>query len=335
MFSLHNSRAFLLLLLVVFALSISINSQPITYNYHVCSDQSNKTANANYKPNLTVQLDSLSTKASQNYSFYNESFNIGIYGLFLCRRDVSNNTCQSCVRYATQDITTRCPSDKSAIIWYDECMLRYSDVNVFGKTQTRPEVLVWTVLSGNTNTTSPDEPSFRPFGTLALMYGLIDETLQIHVLFRADNRPVTVSNGTEQRYGLVQCSRDMDHSACKNCFIQLMQKPKTVANRNKGGVSYPQVAIYGMRTTLSFNKNQLCLHLLGYGRFRQSHSHPISCLHLQGYSRCHRSCCHPISWLHLQGYGLVMVRHVDFDFSWKFPHKIWSWAYILMKPAFF
>uniref|UniRef100_A0A2N9INC9 Uncharacterized protein n=1 Tax=Fagus sylvatica TaxID=28930 RepID=A0A2N9INC9_FAGSY len=219
---------------VVFALSISINSQPITYNYHVCSDQSNKTANANYKSNLTVLLDSLSTKASQNYSFYYESFNIGIYGLFLCRGEDSNNKCQSCVRYATQDITTRCPFDKSAIIWYDECKLRYSDVNVFGKTQTRPEVLVWNVLSGNTNTTSPDEPSFRPFGTLALMYGLIDEALQIHVFFRADNPPVTVSNGTEQRYGLVQCSRDMDHSACKNCFIQLMQKAQDCCQSKQG-----------------------------------------------------------------------------------------------------
>ncbi|GMY37077.1 hypothetical protein FCV25MIE_32319 [Fagus crenata] len=70
----------------------------------------------------------------------------------------------------------------------------------------------------------------------------------------------------------------------KIALSSLCRKPKTVANRNKGGVSYPQVAIYGMRATLSFNKNQLCLHLPGYGRFRQSHSHPISCLHLQGYS---------------------------------------------------
>ena len=144
MFSLHNSRAFLLLLLVVFALSSSINSQPITYNYHFCLDQSNKTANTNYKSNPTVLFDSLSTKAFQNYSFYNiESSNIGIYGLFLCRGDVSNNTCQRCVSYATQEITTRCPSNETAIIWYDECMLRYSNVSFFGEEQTWPRVLAW------------------------------------------------------------------------------------------------------------------------------------------------------------------------------------------------
>uniref|UniRef100_A0A7N2LS55 Gnk2-homologous domain-containing protein n=1 Tax=Quercus lobata TaxID=97700 RepID=A0A7N2LS55_QUELO len=51
----------------------------------ICSDQPNETANANYQSSLTVLLNSLSSKASQNYSFYNGSFNTGIYGLFLCR----------------------------------------------------------------------------------------------------------------------------------------------------------------------------------------------------------------------------------------------------------
>jgi hypothetical protein len=176
MFSLHNSRAFLLLLLVVFVLSSSINSQPITYNYLFCLDQSNKTANTNYKSNLTVLFDSLSTKASQNYSFYNESSNIGIYGLLLCRGDVSNNTCQRCVSYATQDITTLYPSHETAIIWYDECMLRYSNVSFFEEEQTWPRVLAWNLQ----NSTSPDDTNF---GARSLMNGLIDQAIKKDVLF--------------------------------------------------------------------------------------------------------------------------------------------------------
>ena len=72
MFSLHSSKDFLLILFSVCALSSSINSQP-TYNYHFCFDQSNETFNAYYQSNLTVLLEFLSSKASQNYSFYNES----------------------------------------------------------------------------------------------------------------------------------------------------------------------------------------------------------------------------------------------------------------------
>ncbi|KAK7846163.1 cysteine-rich receptor-like protein kinase 10 [Quercus suber] len=99
MFSLRSSKDFLLILFSVCVLSSSINSQP-TYDYHFCLDQSNETSNTYYQSNLAVLLDSLSSKASQNYSFYNESSNIGIYALFLCRGDVSSSTCQTCVSYA-------------------------------------------------------------------------------------------------------------------------------------------------------------------------------------------------------------------------------------------
>ena len=129
MFSLHNYVVFLLLLFAFLTLTSSINSQP-TLRHNDCYG-STGTANASYNSSLTALFESLSSKASQNYNFYNDSSNIDICGLFLCRGDVSNGTCQSCVSYATQDITTRCPSNNSAIIWYDECMLHYSNVNFF------------------------------------------------------------------------------------------------------------------------------------------------------------------------------------------------------------
>ena len=129
MCSFQHSRAFFFLSIVVFALTSYINSQPEPiYNYHYCSVGlgSLEQANDDYLSNLTVLLDSLSSKASQNYSFYKAiSNNTGIYGLFLCRGDVSQYTCQICVSYVSNYIKTRCPG-KSAIAWYNECMLRYS-----------------------------------------------------------------------------------------------------------------------------------------------------------------------------------------------------------------
>ena len=213
MFSLHNTTAFTLLLFAVFSITSSINSQP-TYNENKCLDQSNQTTSANYQSNLTVLLNSLSSKASQNYSFYNDSSNIGIYGLFLCRGDVSNITCQSCVSYATRDITTRCPSNNSAIIWYDECMLRYSNVNFFGQVQTSPGLLMWNVR----NTTSPDQPNFS---AIALMNFLTGKAVNDDMLFHDGNLPA--SNGSNQTYGLVQCTRDINISGCTGCLSQLIR----------------------------------------------------------------------------------------------------------------
>ena len=58
------------------------------------------------------------------------------------------------------------------------------------------------------------------FGARSLMNGLIDQAIKKEVLFRADNE--TVRDGSEERYGLVQCSRDINRSACSNCFRLLM-----------------------------------------------------------------------------------------------------------------
>ena len=82
-------------------------------------------------------------------------------------------------------------------------MLRYSYVSFFGEAQTWPRVLAWNVQ--NWNSTSPDDTNF---GAPSLMNGLIDEAIKKDVLFRADNK--TVSDGSEERYGLVQCSRDIN-----------------------------------------------------------------------------------------------------------------------------
>ncbi|KAK0578916.1 hypothetical protein LWI29_018329 [Acer saccharum] len=124
------------------------------YNWHDCLDEPNDPATTNYISYLDSLLDTLSSKASVN-TFYNESSD-GVYILFLCRGDVSVATCQTCVKNASQVIRQRCSTNKTAIIWYDQCMLRYSNTNFFGVAQTRPGLLMWNLE----NTTTPDEPNY-------------------------------------------------------------------------------------------------------------------------------------------------------------------------------
>jgi len=205
-------KAFFFLLFVGCALISSINSEP-TYNYHYCLDQSNNSSDASFQSYLKVLLGSLSSKASEKNSFYNNASN-GIYGLFLCRGDVNASICQSCVSYAGQNITTQCPSNRTAIIWFDECMLRYSDTNFFGEEQTSP---VHYMLNAN-NRPSPNEIDF---GGQALMNGLIDKATGTDMLYKADKWPG--NNGlSEFRYGLVQCTRDINATSCRNCFQYVM-----------------------------------------------------------------------------------------------------------------
>ncbi|THG18945.1 hypothetical protein TEA_029294 [Camellia sinensis var. sinensis] len=137
----------------------SVTCQP-NYNSRICLRSSNNTSKTKYKANLNTLLTSLSSKSAL-YSFYNDSFN-GIFSLYLCRGDLTIDQCQNCVVNASQGIRQRCPSDERAIIWYEQCMLRYSDTNFFGLEQTDIKIFMWNVE----NNTSPNDPDVN---TLALM----------------------------------------------------------------------------------------------------------------------------------------------------------------------
>ncbi|XWS12781.1 hypothetical protein CRYUN_Cryun37aG0119700 [Craigia yunnanensis] len=223
---LYKPRTLLLCLITIFGLISFITCQSLTlatYTYHYCLGPDNDTDTASYKSNLTALLDSISSKAS-DHSFYNDSLN-GIYSLFLCRGDVSSNVCQVCVNNATQTLTQRCPSDKRAIIWYDQCMFRYSNINFFGLVQLLPRLLMWNTL----NNTSPDEGNI---GTLGLFYSLVAEAPYAKNMF--ETKEMVVGNGPERRYGLVQCSRDLDASACSSCLRELLNQTENCCIEKTG-----------------------------------------------------------------------------------------------------
>ncbi|KAI6703720.1 hypothetical protein NL676_012856 [Syzygium grande] len=171
MTSLKKSMPFVVVVAFVLIEFKRITGQP-TYNYHVCSSSSNDTTNSTFSFNLASLLDSLSFEAFLNYSFYKNGSS-GIFGLFLCQE---------------------------AIIWYNECMLHYSDADFFGVMVTYPRVFMWNVQ----NNTSPNEPDVN---ASALVYNLVANvpyTITMYGVLESDR-----GDGSQQRYGLVQCSRDI------------------------------------------------------------------------------------------------------------------------------
>ncbi|KAK1557640.1 hypothetical protein Q3G72_028591 [Acer saccharum] len=216
------SGTFFLILSVIFRLISFINCQP-TYNKHLCLSPVNERASNTYTSNLDSLLISLSSKASVN-SFYNDSSN-GIYSLFLCRGDVSATTCQTCVNNATQLIRQRCPSRKRAIIWYDECMLRYSNVSFFGRAETSAGLMMWNIQ----NTTSRDGQNY---GALALIYSLIEEAPYTDMMFGTVEK--VVANGNQHGYALVQCTRDINSSSCRACLGRLTEQIQICCQNRQG-----------------------------------------------------------------------------------------------------
>ncbi|KAL0012673.1 hypothetical protein SO802_007781 [Lithocarpus litseifolius] len=126
-----------MIILVILSLLSSIISEAApTYQSHYCSDET-FTPNSTYQSNLNLLLSSLSSNSSIESGFYNttvgqNSSNNTIYGLFLCRGDLTTNVCQDCVATAAKNTVQQyCKRGREVIIWYNECMLRYSDEYLF------------------------------------------------------------------------------------------------------------------------------------------------------------------------------------------------------------
>ncbi|RZC50731.1 hypothetical protein C5167_019168 [Papaver somniferum] len=130
------------------------------------------------KPNVTA-----TTGGTVNNGFSNRTNGNNldkVHGLFLCRGDQTNDACQSCVTTAAEEITKKCPNKKDAIIYYDECMVRYSNQSMVQK---NPGVSLFNM----NNASDPDR--FKP---------LLGELLE-ELVTRATANSSKFSTGTKGR----------------------------------------------------------------------------------------------------------------------------------------
>ncbi|GMY36994.1 probable LRR receptor-like serine/threonine-protein kinase At1g07650 isoform X7 [Fagus crenata] len=159
------SNPFSLLIVFLSMLSfLSLNSHaadPVQL-YQVCA---NNTFNPNsiYQSNLNSLLSSISSNATQNLEFYNttsgQNTSEPVYGLYDCRGDVTIQVCRTCVVAAVKEIKNKCSRQKIAVIWYDECLLRYSNRSFFSTVDEKPRL-------GLLNTQNFTDDKFELFNKL-------------------------------------------------------------------------------------------------------------------------------------------------------------------------
>lgn len=97
-----------------------------------CSQLPNNAASDKFTSNLRRLFETISEVAGKDA--YNKTtegrYPDKVYGLYLCRGDVNNESCGECVDLATDTIQKDCDGTKEAVIWSDKCMVRYSDRSI-------------------------------------------------------------------------------------------------------------------------------------------------------------------------------------------------------------
>ncbi|KAH8493482.1 hypothetical protein H0E87_020292, partial [Populus deltoides] len=224
----------------IFLLSFAAltEAQEIFLLGHVCPNTTTFVRNSPYQANLNILLSSLAGNATRNdiNGFYNASTGndvYEVYGLFLCRGDVSVEVCQECVNRATNDVVQRCPIQKEAIIWYDQCFLRYSNSSNFSSLSKTS----WLVMWNPQNITVNVKFNMRVVGSISDAAKEAASAPSGEKKFAAKNVTYTWE---ESLYVLVQCTPDLSKYDCIQCInLTLSYLPIYINNKQGGRVLFP------------------------------------------------------------------------------------------------
>ncbi|XP_054778467.1 putative cysteine-rich receptor-like protein kinase 9 [Prosopis cineraria] len=207
------------------------------YLLPACSNKENFTANSAFQSNLNTLLSSLASNNATNAEFFNLTVSGGgdtVYDLFMCRGDVNLQLYHQCVLNAIQRLPSECKFWKEAAIWYDECMLRYSNRVIFSTEDTSPKLsfYLWTTsnISDEVNLTS---------SLLTTMNEAADEAAQPALgKKKYATKEERISGSSRTLYCLVQCTPDLWPHDCRRCLGGAIQELPGCCEGMSGGMAF-------------------------------------------------------------------------------------------------
>ncbi|XP_050371690.1 cysteine-rich repeat secretory protein 58-like [Argentina anserina] len=225
---LHYSQITLLLIIFLSIISlfkfVSCDSKtqtyPLHYIHHYCSDQYVHAKNKGFHDNVNFLLSDLTSKSSKS-SFYNSTAgdknDEKVNGLFLCRGDVDSQVCHNCIDNAAKTLRDNCTDSLDTTVYYEECMLRYSNRSIFATEQELP-FRYWCSV----NMVSDKVADQFNQSVSKLMGWLVDKaafgnTTPMYFSTGEENTK-TGGSGTSWLHGLMQCTPDINQTDCQKCL---------------------------------------------------------------------------------------------------------------------
>lgn len=202
-----------------FLFMILTTAQSPFYLYSICQNSTEKTLNTSYQSNVNsllswINSDSdLGTISNHNIIGSNNSNDHdNVYGLYGCRGDITGSFCRFCINTAVREIAQRCPNSVSALIWYDVCVMGYTNQNTTGKVIVTPS---WNI-TGSRNVKDSTELGKAENNMMSLIRKVTTESSTVWATGEF------IWSDTEKRYGLVQCNRDLSKDGCKQCLEAML-----------------------------------------------------------------------------------------------------------------
>ncbi|XP_055827258.1 cysteine-rich repeat secretory protein 38-like [Solanum dulcamara] len=206
-------------LLVQSIIFVGVKPAEITYITSYCPNStSNYTQGSKFQFNLNRLLYRLlynnGGKSIYAKPSVGENDDDKVHGLYLCRGDVAPKDCQNCIDVASERIQRECLLKKQAIIWYDQCLIRYSDIPNFASTF-NVSSYYWIVY--NTQSVSWTEQVVK--GISDAMFDNLTPKATNDLKYAESFDEITpLSSLSQKLYGMVQCIPDLSVADCRACL---------------------------------------------------------------------------------------------------------------------
>ncbi|KAL2931889.1 putative cysteine-rich receptor-like protein kinase 20, partial [Bienertia sinuspersici] len=240
-----------LLYLSIIYLQPAVSEDEVVFLQQFCSEEYYDQGTV-FQSNLNLLLSNLSREAVTN-KFYNSTVGEGVdkvYGLYLCNGAYTDQLCQDCITVAAGQVRQKCPHDIEAIVFYGQCLLRYSNRSIFA---------------------IEDVSVYFNFDYGPMVYKQYDQQLSsmlINLFNKAivDNTSLTFATGvvyvtaTIALASYVDCTPDLTPDDCRNCLqVGLSRLP--LNGRQLGNTVQPSCRLSYFYIDVSPGKRFSVLHI--------------------------------------------------------------------------
>jgi hypothetical protein len=223
------------------------------YPWPVCGDSSNFKPNSTYQSHLNLLAATLPRNASASPTLYATAV-IGavpeqVWAMAICRGDTNATSCLACLTQAFRDLPNDCTYAKDGTIYYDPCLLHYSDVHTLPGDDTGPSMNTYTV-NNNANVTSDPARFVRVLGDLV---NATAERAATDPARRFATGEADFDREFPKVYALAQCAPDQTAAQCRKCLADIVARDLAVFQSNIGGRVLGINCTYRYETAPFFN----------------------------------------------------------------------------------
>uniref|UniRef100_A0A0D9YA42 non-specific serine/threonine protein kinase n=1 Tax=Oryza glumipatula TaxID=40148 RepID=A0A0D9YA42_9ORYZ len=208
--------------------------------------------NSTFEANLASLVAAIVANASASGGFSAGSIGAApdtVYGLALCRGDVTGADCAACLSSTSVDYVQQwCGRSKEVTVYRDTCQLWFSDQDFVSAASNIPETAAWNI----NNITEPVFPGWDPTtprvfpSSLApcIHYFLKQQTYSTKKRFATAK--TDIGGAFPTIYSLTQCTPDLSSESCFKCLQGTIQESLKWFDGRRGG------RIIGVRCLICF-----------------------------------------------------------------------------------